>query len=127
MAKKNQIMKRLFTSFGYALNGIKTVFRSEKNMQIHLGIATLVILLGFLFQISKSEWLACIICIGLVFSAETMNTAIETFVDMVSPERKPQAGKIKDIAAGGVFLAAIISVVIGVIIFLPKIFDILNF
>ncbi|VBB46829.1 Undecaprenol kinase [uncultured Paludibacter sp.] len=114
-------MKRLLLSFSYALKGIKQVIRSETNMKIHLSIAVLVIILGFIFHISTSEWLACIICIGLVFSAETMNTAIETLVDMVSPERKPAAGKIKDIAAGGVFLAALISVVVGMIVFFSKI------
>lgn len=115
-------MKRLLLSFGYALAGIKAVVRTEKNMQIHLFVAVLVIVLGFIFHISVSEWLAVIICIGLVFSAETMNTAIEKLVDLVSPERKPQAGNIKDIAAGGVFLAAMISVVVGIVIFLPKVF-----
>lgn len=114
-------MKRLFKSFGYAVKGIKAVIFTEANMRIHIFVSVLVILFGFIFHISTSEWLACIICIGLVFSAETMNTAIETLVDMVSPERKPEAGKVKDIAAGGVFLAAIISVVVGIIIFLPRI------
>lgn len=119
-------MKRLFKSFGYAIQGIKMVVRTETNMKIHIFIAVLVVVFGFMFHVSASEWLACIICIGLVFSAETMNTAIEVLVDMVSPERKPEAGKVKDIAAGGVFLAAIISVVVGVIIFLPKIWNILS-
>lgn len=114
-------MKRLFLSFDYACNGIKAVIKSEKNMQIHITVALFVIVMGFLLDISTSEWVACIICIGLVFSAETLNTAIESLVDMVSPERQPAAGKIKDIAAGGVFLAAIISVIVGIIIFLPKI------
>lgn len=118
-------MKRLLLSFGYACNGIKAVVKSEKNMQIHLTVALFVIVLGFLLDISTPEWLACIICIGLVFSAETMNTAIESLVDLVSPERKPAAGKIKDIAAGGVFLAAVISVIAGIIIFLPKIWHLI--
>lgn len=118
-------MKRLIKSFAYAIQGIKAVISTETNMKIHIFVAVFVIILGLIFRISTSEWLACIICIGLVFSAETMNTAIETLVDMVSPERKPQAGKIKDIAAGGVFLAAIVSVVVGIIIFLPKIWNII--
>lgn len=114
-------MKRLIKSFTYAIQGIKAVIDTETNMKIHILVSVFVIILGFVFCISTSEWLACIICIGLVFSAETMNTSIESLVDMVSPERKPQAGKIKDIAAGGVFLAAIVSVVVGIIIFLPRI------
>lgn len=114
-------MKRLMKSFGYAIKGIHAVVKTETNMKIHLTIALLVVLLGFVFHISPAEWLLCLLCIGFVFSAEIMNTAIETLVDMVSPERKPIAGKIKDIAAGGVLVAAFISVVVGIIIFLPKI------
>ena len=113
-------MKRLFRSFGYAWQGIKDVFASEPNMKIHVAVALLVIIFGFIFSISATEWIAVVICIGLVFSAEMFNTAFETLVDKVSPGRDPLAGKTKDVAAGAIFLAAIISVVVGIIIFLPK-------
>lgn len=114
-------MKRLLLSFGYALKGIRAVIKSERNMKIHIAVAALVVVFGFGLKISFLEWLACIICTGLVLSAEIMNTAIETLVDMVSPERKSVAGKIKDMAAGGVFVAALTSIVAGIIVFLPKI------
>lgn len=114
-------MKRLIKSFDYAIQGIKLVVRTEANMKIHIGVAIFVVVLGFLFRISHVEWLACVLCIGLVFSAEIMNTAIETLVDMISPEKNAIAGKIKDMAAGSVLIAALMSIVVGVIIFIPKI------
>ena len=113
-------MKRLLKSFGFAWQGIKAVFTSEPNMKIHAAVAILVLIFGFIFSISSTEWIAIVICIGLVFSAEMFNTAFETLVDKVSPSKDPLAGKTKDVAAGAVFIAAIISVVVGVIIFLPK-------
>ncbi len=113
-------MKRLIKSFGYAFQGIKAVFSSETNMRIHAIIAFFVIIAAFVFSVSTTEWLVILLCIGLVFSAEMFNTALETLVDKVSPEQDPLAGKTKDLAAGAVLIAAIISAIIGTIIFLPK-------
>ncbi len=113
-------MKRFFRSFGYAWQGVKAVFASEKNMKIHVAVALLVVFFGFVFRISATEWIAVVICIGLVFSAEMFNTAFETLVDKISPEKDHLAGKTKDIAAGAVLLAALISVVVGILVFLPK-------
>ena len=90
-------------------------------MKVHVGISVFVILLGFLFHISTFEWLICILCIGLVFSSEMFNTAIEAIVDLISPQRNHLAGKAKDIAAGAVLVTAIMSIAVGIIIFLPKI------
>lgn len=89
-------------------------------MQIHLAFVGAVIVCGVIFRISRMEWIACAICFGLVISAELINTAIETIVNMVSPERQPLAGKAKDIAAGAVLVAAIFAAIAGTIIFLPK-------
>ncbi len=119
-------MNRLLKSFGYAWKGIKSVFKSEQNMKIHTVAAVLVIIGGFIFDISATEWIAVTLCIGLVVSAEMMNTAFETLVDLVSPNRDPIAGKIKDITAGAVFIAALIAVVVGLIIFLPKLLQFFN-
>ena len=76
-------------------------------MKIHVGVAVLAVGFGFVLQISSVEWIAVIICIGLVFSAEMINTALEILVDKVSPQKDPVAGKIKDISAGAVLIAAI--------------------
>lgn len=107
-------------SFKYAWKGICSAVKSERNMHIHLIFVAAVVICGFVFHISKTEWLACIGCFGLVLAAEMMNTAIETIVNLVSPERHPLAGKAKDIAAGAVLIAAIASAIVGLIIFVPK-------
>ena len=112
--------KKLIRSFGYAIKGIKSVVSTETNMQIHLIIGLLVIICGFLFSISLTEWMLCLICFGLVIGMEMINTAIEKVVDLVSPESHPLAGLAKDIAAGAVLICAFISVVVGLSIFIPK-------
>ncbi len=119
-------MGRLTKSFGYAWKGIRSVFSTEQNMKIHVGVAVLAVGFGFVLQISSVEWIAVILCIGLVFSAEMINTALEILVDKVSPQKDPVAGKIKDISAGAVLIAAIISVLVGVLIFLPKLMNIVS-
>lgn len=90
-------------------------------MWVHLLAAILVILAGFLLNISRLEWIAIIFVITLVIALEIINTAIELLVDWISPEHHPQAGKIKDLAAGAVLIAAIGAAITGVMIFLPKI------
>ena len=84
----------------------------------------LVIILGFLLKLTKWEWITCIILFGLVISAELMNTAIETLTDIAMPEKNPKAKLTKDVAAGGVLVMAIISVIVGLMIFVPKILEI---
>lgn len=113
-------MRKRIQSFGYAGRGIKFVFGTEANMKIHIAVAVLVVVCGFVFSISMTEWLFCLLCIGLVFGMEMMNTAIENVVDLVSPEYHYLAGKAKDIAAGAVLITAIISVIVGLLIFFPK-------
>jgi len=108
-------------TFKFAINGIKTAFSSEKNLKTHLAIALLVLIAGWYLELSMMEWMLLIFCIGTVISMELLNTAIEYFVDFYSPEIHPQAGKIKDIAAGAVLVVALMSVAIGLIIFIPKI------
>jgi diacylglycerol kinase len=103
-------------SFGYAINGIKLSLK-QRNKKIQVACTFIAILLGFIFRISYGEWCAVLICTGLVLSLEMMNTALETLVDFVSPEHHEKAGKVKDIAAGSVLVAAVISAIVGVIIF----------
>jgi len=116
-----KIMRKRIQSFGYAGRGIKTVFTSEANMKIHLVITTGVIICGFIFKINVTEWSLCLLCMALVIGGEMLNTAIENIVNLASPEFHPLAGKAKDIAAGAVLICAIISVIVGCLIFLPKI------
>lgn len=119
-------MKKRIRSFGYAGRGIRIVFGTEANMKIHIFIAILVIAFGFCLSISITEWILCLLCVGLVFSAEMVNTAIESVVDLASPNLHPLAGKAKDIAAGAVLVCAIISAIIGLLIFVPKIWILLQ-
>lgn len=116
-------MKKFIKSFTYAINGIRTVFGKERNMNIHLIMATAVIVCAIIFHISGTEWLVCLLCIALVISLEMLNSAIERIVNIISPQINPQAGQIKDIAAGAVLVSVIISAIIGLIIFVPKAID----
>lgn len=113
-------MKKRVLSFRYAFRGIREVFGNETNMKIHIVVAILVIICGFLFSISLTEWMFCLLCFGLVTGAEMFNTAIEKVVDLVSPEYHPLAGKAKDVAAGAVLICAIFAAIVGLLIFVPK-------
>lgn len=115
------IAKRL-KSFTYAWKGIKNFVTHEHNAWIHLTATLLTILAGFLFEIQRGEWIAIILCIGLVMAAEAFNTAIERLVNLVSPAWHPIAGEVKDIAAGAVLICAITAALIGLIIFIPYLF-----
>lgn len=112
--------KRLANSFKYAFEGICQAYVGEQNLKIHTVIAVLVIIFGFILKISYTEWLVCLILIGLVLMAEFFNTSIEYLVDLASPEIHPLAKATKDTASAGVLMMAIISAIIGLIIFVPK-------
>ena len=115
--------KRLVNSFKYAGAGIVQAYRGEQNLRIHTFMAILVIVFGFFLKISYLEWLTCLILIGLVLMSEFFNTAIEYVVDLASPNVHPLAKAAKDVASAGVLMMAIISAIIGLIIFVPKIID----
>ncbi|MDR1591333.1 MAG: diacylglycerol kinase family protein [Prevotellaceae bacterium] len=117
--------KKLWVSFGCALRGWMWALRNERNMKIHTAVTLCVTAAGFILKITSLEWIAILICIGLVFSAELLNTAIEQLSDFVEPNMHPKVGIIKDIAAAGVFICAIISVITGIIVFVPKIMSLL--
>ena len=115
----------LHKSFSYAFEGIFTCIRNERNMKIHIMAMIIVIALGIFMKLNKIEWCIITIAIVMVISAELFNTAIETVVDMVSPQKNPQAKLVKDIAAAAVLVLAIGAAVIGIIIFGPKIVTII--
>ncbi len=115
------MLVKLFKSFRYAFDGIFILFKEETNARIHLVVATITIVAGWMLKISITEWCFVTLCITLVIMAEAFNTAIENLTDLVSPEVHPLAGKTKDLAAGAVLILSIGSVIIGLIIFVPKI------
>ena len=114
-------MKKLIESFKYAIEGIYTGIKEEKNMKIHIFIMILVIIFGIILKIDKIEWIICIVLFGFVISIELVNTAIENTVDLVTLEKMHKAKIAKDVAAGAVLIATITSAIIGLIIFVPKI------
>ena len=113
-------------SFGYAFVGIASSYRHGVNIRIQSAIGLIAIILGFVFQISLPEWLAIIICIGLVIGAECINTAIEAIVDRVSLDLHPLSKLAKDAAAGGVLVFSIMSFVVALVIFLPPLLALLG-
>ena len=113
---KKFILKEI-RSFKYAFNGIRWLVL-ERHFMIHLVFALAAIILGVLLEISQTEWLAIIICITLVITAEAINTVIEKTIDYISLDKTPMAKKIKDMSAGMVLVTAISSIIIGVLVFL---------
>ena len=111
----------LISSFGYAIDGIKKAFKSERNLKVHILAMVLVVILGFILKLAIWEWITCIILFALVIGAELFNTSIEEVVNLLSPEIRVHAKYAKDIAAGAVLVFALASAIVGVIIFLPKI------
>jgi diacylglycerol kinase (ATP) len=108
-------------SFGYALQGFKSFFKTQHNAWIHLAATIVVIVAGFLFKVSSMEWIALSFAIALVFISELFNTAIEFLCDRVSPEFDPRIKLVKDISAAAVLIAALIAVGVGAIVFVPKV------
>jgi diacylglycerol kinase (ATP) len=111
--------KKQLRSFGYAWKGIQSCVGKEQNLSFHLIAAIAVIIAGIVLGITRTEWIMVVMCIGTVIAAELFNTAIEKLVDLVSPERHPVAGRVKDIAAGAVLICAVAAAIIGLIIFIP--------
>ena len=120
-AQKGSFLERRIKSFGFAFKGLGLFIRTQPNGWVHLTAAVLVCSLGAWLGLSVGEWLMIILCIGGVLSAEVLNTAVEFLTDLVSPGFHPKAGQVKDLAAAGVLLMAITSVVVGGVIFIPKI------
>ena len=118
--KKEKGLKKFFNSFSYPIKGLKYAYRNEQNLAVDVGMALIVIVFGFIFQIDKYEWAILALTIGLVISCELINTAIEAVVDLVTEEYHPLAKVAKDTSAAAVFIFAIVAVVVGLIIFLPK-------
>ena len=116
----------LYESFGYAFEGIWTGIRKERNMKIHCLAIICVTLAGTVFRITAEQWCICLLLFALVAALELVNTAVEAVVDLVTEEKKPLAKIAKDTAAGAVLFAALISVIIGCIIFLPYVFELIR-
>lgn len=120
MTKRIFSWKERASSFGFAINGIIALFRTEHNAWIHGGLTIAALFLSFLLKISKTEFIVLLLAITLVWMAEIINTAIEKSMDFISTEKHPQIGLVKDLSAAAVLISAVAAFVIGTIIFLPK-------
>ena len=119
--RKEGFIRNRIRSVGFSFRGIKILLRSEKSIQIQVLVALLATIIGLLFKLSVFEWMAQFGAIGLVLVAESLNTAIEKISDFVHPNFNEKIREIKDIAAGSCGIAAIISLIVGGLIYIPKV------
>lgn len=112
--------KRFTKSFLFAWHGIIRTIKYERNFQIHLFISLIILISGSIISLSRTEWIILLFLIGGMLSLELMNTALERAVDLITKDYHPLAKAAKDAAAGAVFVYALLSVIIGLIIFIPK-------
>ena len=115
------IVKRI-QSFENAFYGLKVFLQTTHNAWIQIVAGILVVWLGFVFNISQTEWLFVVMSIGAVLTAEAFNTALEFDIDLTSPQYHEYAKYTKDVAAGAVLITSTMAVIVGLMIFLPKIF-----
>lgn len=111
----------LINAFGHAINGIRHFIRHDRNGTIHFIAVILVCMAGFYFGVSTTEWCILLVCMALVISFEMLNHSLENLCNVVHEEHHPLIKTAKDVAAAAVLWSAIISAVIGLLIFIPKI------
>jgi len=119
--KNKKKSRNLIDSFKYAFEGLFFGLRTIKNIRIHLFFTFLVVAGGLFFEITKVEWLICLLFISLVISLELMNTAVEETVNLAMPNIHPVAKIAKDVSASAVLVSALVSLIAGFVIFLPKV------
>jgi len=121
MPKKSFLASRI-RSVGYALRGALLLIRTEGSIKVQVFITLIVTAAGFYFEISNTEWILQILSIALILGIEGLNTAVEKVADYIQPEFDKKIGFIKDISAGAVMLVSIAASIVGLIIYIPKIF-----
>ncbi|MDO9594518.1 MAG: diacylglycerol kinase family protein [Lutibacter sp.] len=120
MQKEGGFFLNRIKAIKYAAKGFWILITSEHSIIAQVSIGIIMSVIGFLMHLSATEWMFQIMAIGLILVAESLNTAIEKMADFIHPEYHKQIGRIKDISAGAAFFAAIIAVIIGLIIYVPK-------
>ncbi len=119
-------IKELINSFKYAITGIKSAVKNEQNLRIHFLVAAIVLVLAFFLKIPKIEFIVLILIIALVIISELFNSVVEYIVDLITSEFHPLAKLAKDVAAGAVLFTAIVSVIIGILIFYQPLVNLLK-
>ena len=122
MEKRESFLRHQLVSFSYAIEGIVYSYKKGTHFKIHIIAAVIVVILGFVYSISSLEWLIVVLISSSVIAAEAINTAIEETCDVLHPEHHPGAKLAKHCAAGGVLILSMAALIIGAIIFIPKIF-----
>jgi diacylglycerol kinase len=117
-------VKSRFESFKFAFSGLSSLIKNEHNARIHLIAALIAVIVGIILKISLTEWCILTIVIGLVFITELLNTSLENLADIVDPEWNAAIRKAKNYAAAAVLISAIVSVVVGALIFIPRLLEI---
>ncbi len=123
--KKKFGFKRIISSIKNSFNGLKAAYKNEQSVYIHLVCTIILLLVSFLLKISTTEWLIIIAIIGLTLVVELLNTAIESTVDLVTKDFHPLAKVAKDTASAAEFVLSITSAIIALVIFIPKIMELL--
>jgi diacylglycerol kinase (ATP) len=119
-------MRKFIRGFGYAFKGVAYATTTQLNFRIHIVATILALLMGYFLNISTAEWLWIALSITLVLVTELFNTMIEALTDFVSPGYNETAGRVKDMSAGAVVIAAFFALITGLIIFLPKLLLLIN-
>lgn len=123
---KDQGKSNFFVSFGHAMDGISYVVSHERNFIIELVFAVLVTIASFILKVSLIEWCILVLVIGIILALEMINTAIERCVDLVTKDYRELAKIAKDVSAGAVLVMSMFSVILGILIFLPKIIELIR-
>lgn len=118
-SKDNFIVNRI-KSISYSIKGLVYLIKTENSIKVQLFLAIIVVVLGFVFEISAIEWMLQLTAVSLVLTAESLNTAIEKVANFIHPDYHKKIGVIKDVASGAVGFAAIFAIIIGCIIYIPK-------
>lgn len=126
MVSKGKPKPNLVSSFKFASNGLSHGFINERNFKIHLVLGFIAVILSYVLKVSKIEFIIVILTIGLVLALELVNTSIENVVNMITKEYSHEAKVAKDIAAASVLIAALIAVIVGALIFVPKLLLVIN-
>lgn len=115
--------RNIFESFRFAFSGLWYALRTQRNTRIHLTITAAVVVLGLFLELSYVQWAVVTLTIGFVLVSEMLNTVAETLVDLISPDYHPLAKIVKDVTAGAVLLAAIVSIVVGLLVLGPPLWE----
>ena len=117
---------KIIKSFSFAIEGLKTAFKQEVNFKVHTFVTLAVIIAALFLQFNTTEWIILLLTIAFVVVLELINTSIEAVVNLVEPEIKEQAKIAKDVSAASVMISAITAIVVGVLLFTPKLIALLS-